>query len=266
MSTSYKKDKALLVVSVLSGRKLQGTDDNGKSDPYAVVMYDDQKEKTAYKSKTTAPEWNEDFTFKIAGDENMEKATVRVQVFDHDFVGKDDYLGEALITLESAVIPYQKTTQWYPLNQGKGGEVQIGLLWRPTLILTIEEARDLSAADSNGLSDPYVKVECKDNKFEDKTPHISKTLNPVYSKDNVFHIPPMIDHNSVIVCTVFDHDAFGKDDSLGFMEVSTAQVAFAGESDLWLPINRGKGAIRIKTLWVPELPLKKGLSSQSKKK
>jgi len=253
MSTSYKKDKGLLKVFVMTGRNIQGEDDGGKSsDPYAVVMWGKESEKTKHKNKTANPEWNEEFEFKVAGDENMEKATLRVQVFDKDLIGKDDYLGESVITLSKFMIPYQRTENWFSLLQGKGGEVHIGLYWRPSLLLTIEEARDLTASD-NGQSDPYIKVTCKEaDGFSDKTPTIKKTLNPVWSKENVFHIPPVVDHNSKILLTLYDED-FGKDDTLGFVEVTPGNVSATGETDTWLGVERGKGAVHIKAKWIPEI-------------
>ena len=65
------------------------------------------------------------------------------------------------------------------------GEICISLEYKQKLRVTIHEARGLAAADSNGLSDPYVKTYLlpdKSKHSKGKTEVKKKTLNPVYNE------------------------------------------------------------------------------------
>jgi hypothetical protein len=84
--------------------------------------------------------------------------------------------------------------------------------------LHIYQGRNIPAADSNGLSDPYLKVEFMGKKLESK--QCKKTLFPVYYQTLVFDrvdIPAGEDYlyASQICLRLMDHDDFDSDDYLG---------------------------------------------------
>ena len=77
------------------------------------------------------------------------------------------------------------------------------------------QARDLIAADSNGTSDPYVRIHIGDDvKGGIRTKHLTKTLNPVWNESFELLVTQAMRPQSVTV-EVFDKDLIGKDDSLG---------------------------------------------------
>ena len=65
-----------------------------------------------------------------------------------------------------------------------GGEVLVGMNYKAgQLLIHVDRARNLAAADSNGLSDPYVKTYLlpdKSKASKRKTKIKKRTLNPVY--------------------------------------------------------------------------------------
>ena len=81
----------------------------GKSDPYVQVMREDHLlYKTAVKTNTLNPDWNEQFAvhlqkretklnFKVELFIRFEQSLITIQVFDFDISSADDLLGEAMI-------------------------------------------------------------------------------------------------------------------------------------------------------------------------
>lgn len=79
----------------------------------------------------------------------------------------------------------------YSLAGGKGnyditGEVLFGVCYKNShLLIHVNRVRGLAAANSNGLSDPYVKTYLlpdKSKHSKKKTEIKRKTLNPVYDQ------------------------------------------------------------------------------------
>eukprot|EP01083_Nonionella_stella_P051226 136023_1 len=86
------------------------------------------------------------------------------------------------------------------------------------LTVTILEGKSLPAADSDGHSDPYVKlyVEEEGRKrelFRSKTKVMKRTLNPIFN--HTVEVDKEISVDSVIRMKVMDHDKIGADDTLG---------------------------------------------------
>ena len=82
-------------------------------------------------------------------------------------------------------------TSVYSAAGGKGdyditGDVLVGVRYQgDQLLIHVDRARNLAAADSNGLSDPYIKTYLlpdKSKHSKKKTDIKKKTLNPVYNQ------------------------------------------------------------------------------------
>ena len=78
-----------LNISVIKAQNLRNADTFGKSDPYVVILVDDEKvAKTKTIDNNLSPTWNENFVCLVAGQRNA----VFFTVWDDD-AGKDDSLG-----------------------------------------------------------------------------------------------------------------------------------------------------------------------------
>ena len=112
--------------------------------------------------------------------------------------------------------------------------------------LHIIEAKGLKAVDSNGSSDPFVKVvQIVDGK--PKTLHkssvVKKSLSPVWNEEFVLESPP-----SQVQFFLKDHNNFFSNINLGHVGVDlTGFFATAGSNsfDSWFPLEDGIGEIHI---------------------
>jgi Ca2+-dependent lipid-binding protein len=99
-----------LLVDLVKARNLVKADIMGKSDPYAVLTFGKQKDKTNTIKNTLEPQWDHHAEFKVP-DGNADK--VHVEVFDADKLGKDKSLGMADVdVLDFAT----REGHWVPLK------------------------------------------------------------------------------------------------------------------------------------------------------
>lgn len=119
-----------LRVDVLDGANLPSADRNGYSDPYCKFELNGETVfKTQVQKKTLHPAWNEFFETEIA---SRTAAIFKCKVYDWDFAGEDDHLGDAEIIL-SLVEPF-KPKEFNVTLDGKSGTVRVRLLFRPAYI------------------------------------------------------------------------------------------------------------------------------------
>ena len=93
---------------------MKAMDSNGKSDPYVKLSHNEQNYKSKTQKKTLSPIWNEKFTFKELKDEE----NLKIEVFDHDFGSKDDFMGSYQIQISN--IPLGKSVQKVMLSSSTG--------------------------------------------------------------------------------------------------------------------------------------------------
>jgi hypothetical protein len=104
-----------LHVDLIKAKNLVKADLMGKSDPYAVLKFGKQKEKTNTIKNTLEPQWDFSTDFKVP-DGNCD--TLLVEVFDSDKLGKDKSLGKVDINL----LDLQDTEgKWFALQGVKSG-------------------------------------------------------------------------------------------------------------------------------------------------
>jgi len=105
------------------------------------------------------------------------------------------------------------------------------------LLITAIEGKALAPKDSNGKSDPYVKIimlGCKLKKGqEQKTKPIDKTLDPAWNhKFNP--VPYDNEETSAVHVILFDKDTVGSDDFMGQIMIPVYEVKNAGgKLDKW---------------------------------
>ena len=96
-------------------------------------------------------------------------------------------------------------------------------------------ARNLTAADSDGTSDPYAVVFVgEDESTGQKTKVCSSNLNPVW--DETLSFAGVLARDTLTV-RVYDSDTFGSDDLIGEMKASFAQMTSAGGASKWYKLE-----------------------------
>lgn len=118
----------VLKVYIYEARRIAKKDLMGllASDPYVVVERKGGMRKTRACKNTTRPVWYEEFEFPYVDDSEH----IYITVWDQDKFGKDDFLGQVVLTKEDLVVDGER---WFPLRSRPGshdrvsGEIRIGL-------------------------------------------------------------------------------------------------------------------------------------------
>ncbi|XP_062223796.1 ADP-ribosylation factor GTPase-activating protein AGD12-like [Phragmites australis] len=88
----------ILNVKVIGGTNL-AIRDMSSSDPYVVLTLGQQKAQTSVIKGNLNPVWNEELKLSVP----REYGPLKLEVFDHDMVSKDDLMGEAEIDLQTMI-------------------------------------------------------------------------------------------------------------------------------------------------------------------
>jgi len=112
-------------VRVKEGRKLIAADKNGKSDPYCVINFCGSEDKTPRVLATVAPRWDWSRVYDFPGDGEL----IRLRVMDWDKFSKDDFLGEAEVSLKD-LRDGVTWEGWVPLRGVPTGEVLVAVTLR----------------------------------------------------------------------------------------------------------------------------------------
>ncbi|VAI59645.1 unnamed protein product [Triticum turgidum subsp. durum] len=102
-----------LTVRVIGARNLRAMDFNGFSDPYVKLQVGKQRFKTKVVKMNLNPEWDQEFSFVVAD----VREVLKLDVYDEDMIGTDDFLGQVRVTLEDllAAENFSLGTRWYQL-------------------------------------------------------------------------------------------------------------------------------------------------------
>eukprot|EP01050_Picozoa_sp_SAG11_P000949 SAG11_NODE_36_length_21869_cov_38.038999_11_plen_3076_part_00 len=160
----------------------------------------------------------------------LRKATLEDEIcagagsaFKKRFAGKDEisYSDFNMVTLE--IVPFEPTELCKILNvSGKSAKVSVAKASTSdaaagTMTLRIVSCANLTPADRNGLSDPFITLRLLDSEgraiAEKKTEVHHETLSPVFDQEFIFAVTSNDIPNLLI--TVWDYDKRGGDDYLG---------------------------------------------------
>ena len=250
-------EKLCLVIHRAS--ELQNKGLMGKSDPYVVVKYQDQK----YKSKTVKNNQNPVWDFVVNMKVNPKVSNkIDVIVYDKDIM-KDDIMGSAVLDVQDLLECGIVENKCIDLNKCKSGKLHVSssagdlvlpepvvvqeeptdensaakepMVTKPAVVeaeepeepeklqLIVHRGSELAKTDIIGKSDPYVLVQYQDKKFKSKT--VKSSQNPVW--DFVVDLPVYKNKADKVSISVFDSD-IGKDDTMGTTVLGVPELLESG--------------------------------------
>ena len=134
-STRMGSEPGTVKVCVLRGSNLMAMDKGGRSDPYVVVQAagmvpaTPKKVKTSAKKGTVNPEWGETLELNVP----EAPCPLHLEVFDHDNVGRDDAMGNALLLPAQCANIHAKTAMTLELSTQ--GTIEVEVTWERSVAL-----------------------------------------------------------------------------------------------------------------------------------
>ncbi|KAK0419967.1 hypothetical protein QR680_014432 [Steinernema hermaphroditum] len=241
-SLHYVSEEKKLVVHLIRAKCLKAMDKNGFSDPYVklhlipgVAKATKMTSKTV--EKTLNPEWNEELVYYGVTEEDKQRKTLRLTVYDRDRIGSD-FLGETRYQLKRLInnevlllnrylegalpVPPEKN------EEEERGKILVGVSYnvqQGSLFIHVKRAAELIGMDSTGFSDPYCKVSLtplSSKLHKQKTSIKKRTLNPEWNETIKFIVPYKDLPKKTLQINVLDHDVAKQDDYIGSLILSTA--------------------------------------------
>ncbi|CAN0053044.1 unnamed protein product [Lampetra planeri] len=242
-SLLYDQTGNMLHCTLLRARGLKRSHSGGHADPYVKLhLMPGASKANKLRSKTVKhtlnPEWNERLTYHGITDEDILKKTLQVSVFDQDRIGHNEFIGETRVALRR-LSPQQAKSYNVCLEkrlptereagergaQRERGRVLLALLYssqRGGLVVSVMRCAHLASMDSNGYSDPFVKIQLNPDsgkKFRFKTAVKKKCLNPEFNEEFFFALRQNELAGKSLEVAVWDYDLGKSNDFIGSVEL-----------------------------------------------
>ncbi|XP_044131048.1 synaptotagmin-like protein 4 [Bufo gargarizans] len=267
-SMKYDGKTQILSIVVKECRNLAyGDDVKRRSNPYvkSYLLPDKSrqgKRKTTIKRNTINPLYVETLQY-IVPESILLSRTLQLSVWHHDRFGRNTFLGEVNVPLDSWNFD-SMMDECLPLH-GKGaaeattykGELIVSLKYIPPskstggserrkskaeeggeLQVWIKEAKNLTAVKPGGTSDSFVKgylLPIKSRNTKRKTPVMKKSLNPHYNHTFVYNgIKPEDLQNTCLELTVWDREPLSSNDFLGGVRLGPGTGLYNGQNVDWM--------------------------------
>ncbi|XP_077099870.1 rabphilin-3A isoform X2 [Siphateles boraxobius] len=253
-SLLYEEEKNELHCNIIKAKGLKPMDSNGLADPYVKLHLlpgasKSNKLRTKTLRTTLNPVWNETLVYHGITNEDMQKKTLRLSVSDEDKFGHNEFIGETRVVLKKLKMNQKKTfnvclERVIPVRRSAGaggsrgmalyeeelkdseeaeerGRILVSLTYnsqQSRLIVGVVRCAHLAAMDSNGYSDPFVKIFLKPDmgkKAKFKTQIKKKTLNPEFNEEFSYDVKHGELAKKSLDITVWDYDMGTSNDFIG---------------------------------------------------
>jgi len=214
----------------------------GQLNPYAVLILNGKVVQVSKKLKrTNNPIWPDATKELLITD--RKKAKLALVIKDDRDLAQDPVLGTYQIKLDDMLELTFKGQEWYNLVQTKTGRAKITLQWKPVELkgalggsggyvkpigvmrLPFQNARQLRNLETMSKCDPYARVLLSGIE-KGRTVTWKNNLNPDW--DEIVYVPVYSTREKLMI-EVMDQENFGKDRSLGHVELAAADYIKQGE-------------------------------------
>jgi len=248
---SFEQGQVVLTVHKASNIEKKGL--VGKADPYVVLKYGTQSEKSATVNNNHNPVWHVTGCFDVDEQSSNE---VTIEVFDDD-IGKDDFLGKAIIDIRELFEAKEFVNKWVTLEKCKTGEILISAKFIPLqkisrhvghLSLTVHKAKKIEKKKMIKKADPYVVIKLGKENYKSNT--VNNSQNPSWNYNIAFDV--MEASPKQITFEVFDDD-IGNDATLGNITLDTDTIFKKQKlENLWVRLENCKsGELLISAKFTP---------------
>nr|XP_020657775.1 synaptotagmin-like protein 4 [Pogona vitticeps] len=270
-SLTYEEKTQILFIHIKECRRLAYADEAKKrSNPYVkTYLLPDKsrqgKRKTTIKRNTVNPLYHELLKYEI-NRSLLQSRTLQFSVWHHDRFGRNTFLGEAEVPMESWSMesPLEESLPLHGKNMADSssipeykGELVVSLKFIPPaklpnagngkkgkkeeggeLQVWIKEAKNLTAVKSGGTSDSFVKgylLPLRNKATKRKTPIVKKSLNPHYNHTFVYNnvIPEQLPH-ICLELTVWDREPLSSNEFLGGVRLGVGNGMSSGQMVDWM--------------------------------
>ncbi|CAH0713691.1 unnamed protein product, partial [Brenthis ino] len=225
---AYDNGTSSVAVTILRARGLIGMDMTGLSDPFCRLevlpregTYSNRlRTKTVHKTKN--PEFNETLHFFGITESDLAIKSLEIVLFDDDRYGCDQ-MGSATVPLRECLkspAQLRLALSGASGSEATGPRLLLALCYstkKRALVVTICRGADLPPQDSNGYSDPFVKLHLDPDPYhkKHKTSIKWRNLNPVWNEEFLFETRPTELSRQNLTLTVWDKDYGKPNDFLG---------------------------------------------------
>ncbi|XP_071360545.1 double C2-like domains, gamma [Trachinotus anak] len=248
-SLLFDQENNCLHCTIHKAKGLKAMDSNGLADPYVKLHLlpgasKANKLRTKTLKNTLNPVWNETLVYHGITAADMTTKTLRLCVCDMDRLGRNEFIGEVRVALKKLRegeskrynmglerIAQNKETNNQTVEQGalvaeeERGRILVSLCYnteKGCLLVGIIRCAHLAAMDSNGYSDPFVKIILQPDmgkKSKYKTSVKKKTLNPEFNEEFSYEVS--LDHlaKKTLEISVWDYDLGMSNDFIGGVEL-----------------------------------------------
>uniref|UniRef100_A0A8C8GDC8 Uncharacterized protein n=1 Tax=Oncorhynchus tshawytscha TaxID=74940 RepID=A0A8C8GDC8_ONCTS len=249
----YEQESNALHCNIVKAKGLKPMDSNGLADPYVKLHLlpgasKSNKLRTKTLKGTLNPVWNETLVYHGITDDDMQRKTLRLSVSDMDKFGHNEFIGETRVALKKLKanqkknysVCLERVVQVKKAGTGgsargmalyeeevrledaeERGRILVSLTYstqQGRLIVGVVRCAHLAAMDSNGYSDPFVKIFLKPDmgkKAKNKTQIKKKTLNPEFNEEFSYEIKHGELAKKSLDISVWDYDMGTSNDFIG---------------------------------------------------
>ncbi|XP_061535717.1 double C2-like domains, delta isoform X2 [Phycodurus eques] len=202
------------------------------------------KLRTKTLKNTLNPVWNETLVYHGITAADMTTKTLRLCVCDMDRLGRNEFIGEVRVALKKLRegdnkrynmglerIAQNKESNnpavepGAPVAEEERGRILVSLCYnteKGCLLVGIVRCAHLAAMDSNGYSDPFVKIILQPDmgkKSKYKTSVKKKTLNPEFNEEFSYDVTLDLLAKKTLEISVWDYDLGMSNDFIGGVEL-----------------------------------------------